>query len=135
MKRKSANIYCVDSSALITKHRFYPMRIMPDLWRNLEELFKQRKFLSHDFVYDEIVPNLTLKDNLAKLVSKYKVCFKSITKKQAQLIPEILSLFPRLIDPRSKKGGADPWIISMVIEMMEEIRLFGNDSDFVIVST
>lgn len=99
MKPKIENIYCVDTSALVTMHRFYPVRMIPDLWKYLEELFKQRRFLSHDFVYDEIVPDTGTKDDLAKLVSKHKVCFKSITKRQAQLVPEILSLFPHLIDP------------------------------------
>jgi hypothetical protein len=135
MKLKSENIYCIDTSALVTMHRFYPVRMIPDLWKHIDELFKQRKFLSHDFVYDEIVPDSDTKDDLAKLVSKHKVCFKAITKRQAQLVPEVLSLFPHLIDPRSKKDQADPWIISMVVEMMEENSLFGNDSDFVIVST
>lgn len=135
MKHKSETIYCVDTSALVTMHRFYPNRMIPDLWKHLEELFKQRKVVSHDFVYDEIVPETDTKDDLAKLISKHKVCFQSISKRQAQLVPKILSHFPHLIDPRSKKDQADPWIIAMVVEMMEEISLFGNDSNFVIVST
>ncbi len=135
MKHKSENIYCMDTSALVTMHRYYPIRMLPDLWKQLEELFRIKKILSHDFVYDEIVPETGNKDELAKLVSNHKVCFRPISKRQALLVPQILSLFPHLIDPRSKKDQADPWIISMVIEMMEEISLFGNDSDFVIVST
>ena len=135
MKHKSENIYCIDTSALVTMHRYYPLRMLPDLWKHLEELFKTKKILSHNFVYDEIVPETGTRDDLAKLVAKHKVCFRPISKRQALLVPQILSLFPHLIDPRSKKDQADPWIISMVIEMMEEISLFGNDSDYVIVST
>jgi hypothetical protein len=135
MKPKSDNIYCFDTSGLVTMHRYYPVRIIPDLWKLLEELFKQRKVISHDFVYDEIVPDTDTKDDLAKLISKHKSCFKAISKRQAQVVPEILSLFPHLIDPRSKKDQADPWIIAMVVEMMEEISLFGKESDYVIVST
>ena len=135
MKPNQSNIYCVDTSALVTMHRYYPGRIIPDLWKNVEELFKQNKFRSHDFVYDEIVPESETKDDLAKLVLKYKPCFRAITKRQAQLVPEILSLFPHLIDSRSKKDQADPWIVAMVVEFMEEISLFGNDSEFIIVST
>lgn len=116
-------------------HRFYPTRILPDLWNNLEELFKKLRVRSHEFVYDEIVPSTGTKDDLAKLVSKHKVCFQAITKKQAQVVPEILSLFPHLIDPRSKKDQADPWIIAMVVELMEETSLFGKESEFVVVST
>lgn len=48
---------------------------------------------------------------------------------------EIVTIFPHLIDPRSKKDQADPWIVAMVVEMMEEANMFEQDSDFVIVST
>lgn len=138
MKHKSPeNIYCVDTSALITMQRYYPQRILPDLWKQIEDLFINEKITSHEFVYDEIVPTdkNALKDELATLISKYKANFKSITKRQAQLVPQIISLFPHLIDPRSKKNQADPWIVAMIIEMMEEVNLFDQDSDFVIVST
>ena len=137
MKHKSENIYCVDTSALITMQRYYPIRMLPDLWEHLEDLLKNRRITSHDFVYDEIVPTdkKATKDDLATLISKYKDNFKPISKRQAQLVPQIISLFPHLIDPRSKKDQADPWIIAMVVEMMEEANLFEQDSDFVIVST
>jgi len=137
MKRKSENIYCPDTSALITMQRYYPLRMLPDLWKHLEELFSNGKIVSHDFVYDEIVPTdkMTTNDDLATLISKYKVNFKPISKRQAQLVPEIVTLFPNLIDPRSKKDQADPWIVAMVLEMMEEVNMFEKDSDFVIVST
>ncbi len=49
MKHKSENIYCLDTSALVTIHRFYPVRLIPDLWKHLEELFNLRKIHSHDF--------------------------------------------------------------------------------------
>lgn len=115
--------------------RYYPIRIVPDLWKNLEELFKAKLVRSHDFVYDEIVPAKGTKDDLAQLVSRQKVCFQPITKRQGQLVPQILALFPHLIDPHSKKDQADPWIIAMVVELMEETSLFGKDSEIVIVST
>jgi hypothetical protein len=135
VKSNGQNIYCFDTSALVTMHRYYPIRVIPDLWNNLEELFKAKRVRSHEFVYDEIVPPQGVKDALATIVSKYKVCFQAITKKQGQLVPQILAHFPHLIDPYSKKDQADPWIVAMVIELMEETSLFGKDSEFVIVST
>ncbi len=95
------------------------------------------RITSHDFVYDEIVPTdkKAAKDDLATLISKYKGNFKPITKRQAQLALEIVTIFPHLIDPRSKKDQADRWIVAMVVEMMEEANMFEQDSDFVIVST
>ena len=82
MKHKSENIYCVDTSALITMQRYYPIRMLPDLWKHLEDLLQNSKITSHDFVYDEIVPTdkKATKDDLATLISKYKDNFKPISK-------------------------------------------------------
>jgi len=128
------NIYFIDSSALITINRYYPSSIFPDLWKHLEELFRQQKMFSHDMVYDEIVSDSGPKDDIGRLIAKYKSSFFSITNKQGKLALEILANFPRLIDPRAKRDEADPWIIALVIEKMEEENLFGKDSDFVVVS-
>jgi len=128
------NIYFIDSSALITVNRFYPIKVFPDLWFFLEELFQQGRIYSHDMVFNEIVPSSGPKDDIGKLISKYKKCFYSITNKQGQLALQILANFPRLIDPRAKKDEADPWIIAIVIEKMESVNMFGSASDFVLVS-
>jgi len=128
------NKYFVDSSALITINRYYPSKVFPDLWQHLDELFKNKRIFSHDIVFDEIVPSSGPKDEIGKLLSKHKSSFYPITKKQGQLALNILTNFPRLIDPRAKKDEADPWIIALVIEKMEELNLFGQDSDFVLVS-
>lgn len=135
MKSESTNIYCFDSSALIWMNRYYPSRLIPDLWLHLEELFKKKRILSHDIVYGEIVPSTGAKDEISKLISRHKSSFLPITNIQGQLALQILTAFPRLIDPNLKKDQADPWIISLVIEKMQEDNLFGNDSDYVVVST
>lgn len=128
------NIYFIDSSALITVNRFCPVRVFPDLWKHLEELFKQQKIFSHEMVYDEIVPSSGPKDEIGRMISRHKSSFYSITNRQGQLALQILANFPRLIDARAKKDEADPWIIALVIEKMEQENLFGKDSDYLIVS-
>lgn len=128
------NIYFIDSSALITINRYYPSKVFPDLWYHLDELLKNKRIFSHDIVFDEIVPSSGPKDEIGKLLARYKSSFYPITNKQGQLAVKILATFPRLIDPRAKKDEADPWIIALVIDKMEEENLFGQDSDFVLVS-
>ena len=128
------NIYFIDSSALITVNRFYPSKVFPDLWRYIDDLFKQKRIFSHEMVFDEIVSVSGPKDEIGKLIAKYKSSFYSITNQQGQLALKILANFPRLIDPRAKKDDADPWIIALVVEKIEEENLFGKDSDFVVVS-
>lgn len=135
MKSESSNIYCFDSSALIWINRYYPPRFIPDLWQQLEELFKKKRIISHDIVYGEIVPATGAKDEIAKLISKHKSSFLPITNVQGQLALQILTAFPKLIDPNLKKDQADPWVIALVIEKMQEQNLFGKDSDYVVVST
>ena len=76
------NIYFIDSSALITINRFYPSRVIPDLWKFIDDLFKQKRMFSHDMVYDEIIPASGPKDEIGKLIAKYKSSFYSITNKQ-----------------------------------------------------
>lgn len=135
MKSETSNIYCFDSSALIWINRYYPSRLINDLWKQLEELFKKKRIISHDMVYNEIVPATGTKDEIAKLISKYKSSFLPITNVQGQLALQILTAFPRLIDANLKKDQADPWIIALVIEKMREETLFGKDADYVVVST
>ena len=132
--KSESNIYLVDSSALITINRYYPKKVIPDLWKYIDELFQQKRIFSHNMVYNEIVPSSGPKDDIGKLIDKYKTSFYPITNKQGQLALQILANFPRLIDPRAKKDEADPWIIALVIEKMESVNIFGNTSDYVLVS-
>ena len=135
MPAETSNIYCFDSSALIWINRYYPLRLIPDLWQHTEELLKKKRIISHDIVYGEIVPSTGAKDEISKLISKYKSSFLPITNAQGKLALQILTTFPRLIDPNLKKDQADPWIIALVIEKMQEENMFGKDSDYVVVST
>ncbi|NUN09079.1 MAG: DUF4411 family protein [Ignavibacteriaceae bacterium] len=133
--KSDKNIYFIDSSALITINRFYPKNIFPDLWEQIEDLFKKKRMFSHQLVYNEIVNDKTPKDEIGKLIARHHSAFYPITNKQGQLAVKILATFPRLIDPRAKKDEADPWIIALVLEKMEDEDIFGDASDFVVVSS
>ena len=134
MKSSRENIFCVYSSALLDINRYYPSGVIPGLWHELEQLFKDGRIISHSIVYDEIVPKSGSKDEIATLVSNYAEAFIPISNRQGQLALQILQQFPRLIDPLAKKDQADPWIIAMVLEHMETEGLFGSKSDYVVVS-
>lgn len=119
---------------LITIQRYYPKSVIPDLWTKLDGLFSEDRVFSHEMVFNEIVPVSGAKDDLAKLLSKYRAAFHPISNRQGQLALQILSTFPRLIDPQSKKDQADPWVVALVLEKMKSEGLFGNDSKYVVVS-
>lgn len=135
MKYDTNEIFCIDSSALITMHRFYPMHMIPDLWTHLAELFEHKNVLSHQIVYNEIVPKSGKKDELANWISSYKLNFVTKTHRQLELLPDILKNFPKLIDPASEKEQADPWLVAMMIEIMENDGMFGNQSNYLMVTT
>lgn len=135
MKSNENVIYCIDTSAFITMHRFYPMHMIPDLWSYLEDLFNSNKIISHQIVYDEIVPKAGNKDELAKWLTNFKVNFKTTSQRQVELVPGILQNFPKLIDPESEKDQADPWLVAMLVEIMEQEGLFGDDSNYFMVTT
>lgn len=135
MKSNTREIFCIDASAFITMHRFYPIRMIPDLWSHLEDLFNQKKILSHQIVFDEIVPKTGKKDELAQWLSSFRTNFISTTQNQLELVPDVLSNFPKLIDPESEKDQADPWLVAMLVEIMEQDGMFGDQSDYVMVTT
>ncbi len=135
MKSDVREIYCIDASAFITMHRFYPARIIPDLWSHLDKLFKRNKILSHQIVFDEIVPKSGEKDELAQWLNSYRSNFISTSQRQVELVPDILNKFPKLIDPESEKDQADPWMVAMLIEIMEEEGIFGEQSEYAMVTT
>jgi len=135
MKSNAREIFCVDASAFITMHRFYPIRMIPDLWSHLEDLFNRKEILSHQIVFDEIVPKAGKKDELAQWLNNFRSNFISTSQRQLELVPDILSNFPKLIDAESEKDQADPWLVAMLVEIMEQDGIFGAQSDYVMVTT
>lgn len=107
---------------------------MPDLWRHLEDLFSDGILISHIIVYDEIVPKQGNKDPLAKWITPFKSSFQEITQEQLDLLPDILSKFPKLVNEDSEKDQADPYLIAMLVAKMNNLGIFGKESNYVIVS-
>ncbi len=134
MNSDDASIYCFDSSAFIIMHRYYSYEMMPDLWTLMENLVKTDRLFSHEFVYSEIVPVTGEKDFLAKWCATNHRIFISQTQRQVDLVRDILTNFPKLIDPEYEKDQADPWLIATLIEQIEKEGLFGNESKYVLVS-
>jgi hypothetical protein len=127
--------YCLDTSAFITMHRYYPESLIPDLWTNLEMLFNNNNIISHEIVFNEIVPRTGNKDWLAIWIDSFKIHFLSRTQNQVDRLSDILRNFPKLIDTESEKEQADPWLISMLVEIMENEGIFGSQSSYVMVTT
>ncbi|MGH9949082.1 MAG: hypothetical protein ACRD6X_18075, partial [Pyrinomonadaceae bacterium] len=65
---------------------YYPRAVIPELWAETEQLFKDGRIISHSIVYDEIVPTSGSKDAIATLVSKHKASFIPISNRQGLIL-------------------------------------------------
>jgi len=125
----------LDTSAFIRMHRLYPNQIRPDLWLLLSDLLESKRILSHQIVYEEIVPDKGEMDELAQWINNYRDNFLPLSQRQIELLPDILKNFPKLIDYDSEKNQADPWLIAMVLELMKKDDLFKDQYSYIIVTT
>ena len=127
-------IYCFDSSVFISLNRVHQILSISDIWSELEKLFKSGRLISHEFVYEEFNPEGNRSDFIAKWIKDKKGYFFEITDRQAELTAKILEKFPTFIDSENEKDQADPWIIALAIEKMEEVTLFGQNTLVYVIS-
>lgn len=134
MSSNQEKIYCFDSSIFISLNRIHNYVPILDVWDELEKLFKAGRLISHEFVYDEFNPERKNPDFLAKWIKDKKQYFLGITDKQVELTGKILEKFPTLINSENEKNQADPWIVALAIEKMEEITLFEQNTLIYVIS-
>lgn len=104
-------IYCFDTSALLdawTRH--YPPDVFPQLWRALEESIATGEVIAAEEVRVEIRKK---DDALLRWASKQDGLFVDLDQAQQACVAEILEMFPRLVDTRRGRSGADPFVIAL----------------------
>jgi hypothetical protein len=131
---KEEIIFCMDSSALIDLHKFYGQKRYPELWIELDGLCDKKRIISHRIVYDELFSRAERPSDLSKWVASKRDNFFNITFIQAVHVSDIISKFPRLIDPYSQKDQADPWLIALVLEHRIKPSLFDVQNTIAVVS-
>jgi hypothetical protein len=107
-------VYIIDSSSLIELNRHNPMDIYPSVWKNIEGLVHKKRLSAPKEVYNEISQS---DDVLFEWAKNQKDMFVEPTKKQIEIVKEILEKYPNLIRS-DRKYDADPWVIAMAIEMV-----------------
>lgn len=107
-------------------NRFYPKTFMPDLWNKLDSLIKTGNIISHEYVMNELTPKskTSQPDFLVDWIKDKREIFRSITPEQVGIVKDILEKFPGLIDYKKEKEEADPWIIALAKEEIQESPLF-----------
>ncbi|MCD6496019.1 MAG: DUF4411 family protein [Candidatus Aenigmarchaeota archaeon] len=109
----TSNYYVIDTSSLVGLNRHNPIDVFPGLWKKLEGLVNKERLVAPREVMYEILQN---DDHLSKWVKKQKRMFKDPTPRQIELVKEIVSRYPSLIN-LDNKYSADPWVIALAKEL------------------
>lgn len=118
MEVEIEKIYCIDTSVFVWVNRYYNFK---QSWELLEELFKSNKVLSHIYVFDELTNESTNQDFVSTWLKPKKEYFTNISKRQTELVAQVLTRFPHLIKAKNEKNQADPWLVALAKETEENI--------------
>ena len=106
-------LYCIDTSSLIHAYqRSYPPDILPDLWdKRFDELIDTGQLISPFDVLEELKQK---HDDLHEWAKLRPDMFVEIDDYQDELA-SIMDEFPRLVDTKKGKSGADPMVIALAM--------------------
>jgi len=113
------DIYCVDTSSFIEMKESYPKDIFPKLWENIEKLCKNGRLIAPDEVKKEIEKG---DDDLKRWIKRknIKKMFIESDESQFKHVKKILKDHNFLAKPEKDGPNADPWLIALAIEKMNE---------------
>jgi hypothetical protein len=102
--------YCFDTSAFIEPwNRHYPIDVFPAIWQKLDSLISEGILIAPDEVFQELEKQ---HDSLLTWVRARKSVFRPLSDIQ-EAVSHILKDFPTLIDSRSDRPAADPFVIAL----------------------
>lgn len=118
--------YCIDTSALIDlSRRKYAPDVFPSLWKQIEELVKNGRIISHQKVFEELKKLTDKSDDLLKWAKTHKRMFISLDARQSKNVSKILGAFPRLVDQDRETEEADPFVIALA--MVEDLTVITSE--------
>lgn len=107
--------YSLDLSALLDGwRRHYPPGVFPTIWRQLEQLIEAGELRATE----EILSEVAKKDDevLEWAEARKTELFVDLDEAVQRRARVILAAFPKLIDTRSGRSGADPFVIALAAE-------------------
>lgn len=105
--------YCIDTSALLHGWvRTYPPDILPPFWERMGELIDEGIIVAPMDVLIELEKKEG--DTLHQWCKERDHMFLEIDGFQDK-ITEIMAKYPRLVDTRKNKSGADPMVIALAM--------------------
>lgn len=103
--------YCFDTSVFINaRQRDYPPDVFPTIWTNIERLIANFLILAPEEVRVELERK---DDEILKWARERSHMFIPIDASIQLAVTEILRRYPRLIDTRRSRSGADPFVVAL----------------------
>jgi len=120
--------YSLDTSVLLNAWwRTYPPDLFPTLWDNMDRLVDNGILIASEEVLEELKKQ---DDEVLAWANQRARMFVPIDDQVQQVVSTILQSYPRLIDNRSNRSGADPFIIGLAVvegcTVITEERATGN---------
>ena len=108
-----SNHYIMDTSSLVELNRHNPIDVFPSVWNNLESLSKKGLLVAPYEVLSEVKER---DDELASWAKRNNSIFRPPTKKQIEILKDILKNYPALVK-EDRKYDADAWVVALAVEM------------------
>lgn len=107
--------YCIDTSSMLQAQRAYPMEVFPNVWDHLERLVEGGRLLSSEEVLRELEKKE--QDVVYAWALKHSKMFVAPVESVQREVLRIMEEFPKLVDERTGKSFADPWVIATAIHL------------------
>jgi len=107
------NNYIMDTSSLVELNRHNPIDVFPSVWNNLESLSKKGLLVAPTEVLSEVKER---DDELASWAKRNNSIFRPPTKRQIEILKDILKNYPALVK-EDRKYDADAWVVALAVEM------------------
>src|SRR5688572_5513981 len=102
---------------MLQAQRAYPMEVFPAVWGQLERLVEADRLLSSEEVLREL--ERKEKDVVHAWAVAHQQMFRPPVKAIQDEVHAIMKDFPKLVDERTGKSFADPWVIATAIHVGE----------------
>ncbi len=102
--------YCLDTSAWLDGWaRDYPPDVFPTLWEKIDDLISDGTINATEEVYVELKKK---DDSIIEWMKTRKQLFIPISEEIQEIVIELLSDHPRLVDTHRQRSQADPFVIA-----------------------
>ncbi len=105
--------YIMDTSSFVELNRHNPIDVFPSVWNNLESLSKKGLLVAPTEVLLEVKER---DDELALWAKRNSSLFRPPTKRQVEILKDILKNYPALVK-EDRKYDADAWVVALAVEM------------------